>query len=59
MYFYLLLQIWVKMLVKNISKILNSKCSQNHLSHAKQYATDLFNTSSKRVVQKQWRQPVV
>ena len=47
------------MLVKNISKRLNSKYSQNHLSHAKQYATDLFKTSSKRAVQKQWRTPVV
>ena len=41
-----------KNISKNISKILNSKYSQNVLDHAKQSATDGSETSSKRVIQK-------
>ena len=41
-----------KNIIKNISKILNSKYSQNVLDHAKQSATDGSETSSKRVIQK-------
>ena len=37
---------------KNISKNLSSKYSQKLLDHAKQPATDAFNTASKRVIQK-------
>ena len=37
---------------KNISKILSSKYSLKPLDHAKTSATDGFNTSSKRVIQK-------
>ena len=37
---------------KNISKILGGKYSLKLLDHAKQYTTDLFKTSSKRVIQK-------
>ena len=37
---------------KSISKNLNSKNSQKILDHAKQYATDAFNTASKRKIQK-------
>ena len=44
---------------KNINKSLNSKYSQNLLDHAKQSATDAFKTSSKRVIQKQLKQPVI
>ena len=33
---------------KNISKSLNTKCSQKLLDHAKQFATDAFKTSSKK-----------
>ena len=37
---------------KNISKSLNSKYSKKPLNHAKQSATDAFNTFSKIVFQK-------
>ena len=37
---------------KNISKNLSNKYSQKPLGHAKQSATDAFNTASKRVIQK-------
>ena len=37
---------------KNISKILGGKYSLKLLDHAKQYTTDLFKTSSERVIQK-------
>ena len=37
---------------KNISKKLSVKYSQNLIDHAKQSATDLFKTASKRAVQK-------
>ena len=37
---------------KNISKIFNSKYSQNVLDHAKQSATDASGTSSKSFIQK-------
>ena len=47
-----MLKIWVKILLKNISKSLISKYSQNPLGHAKQSATDAFKTCSKRVTQK-------
>ena len=49
-----LLKIWVKILVKNISKSLSSKYSpgmlamhHNHLDHAKQSASDALKTASK------------
>ena len=41
-----------KYIGKNISKSLNSKYNQELLDHAKQSATDVFKTSSKRVIQK-------
>ena len=57
--FCLLLKIWVKILVKNIGKILSSKYSQctlamrqKLLDHAKKSATDAFKTASKIVIQK-------
>ena len=37
---------------KNISKNLSSKYSQKRIDHAKQFATDVFETASKRVIQK-------
>ena len=43
---------WLKKIVKNISKSLNSKYRQKRLDHAKQSATDVFKTSSERVIQK-------
>ena len=56
---YPLLQIWVKLLGKNISKKLNGKYSpgmlamhQKLLDHAKKPATDALQTFSKRVIQK-------
>ena len=42
----------VKILVKNISKILSGKYSQKLLDCAKQSATDELKTSSKRIIQK-------
>ena len=36
---------------ENISQILISKYSQKPLDHAKQYATDVFKTFSKKVIQ--------
>ena len=39
-------------IVKNISKNLNSKYSQKLLDHPKQSATDVLKTASKRVIQK-------
>ena len=36
---------------KNISKNLNGKYSQKLLDHAKQYAADALQTTSKRVIQ--------
>ena len=42
----------VKILVKNISKILSGKYSQKLLDRAKQSATDELKTSSKRIIQK-------
>ena len=41
-----------KIIGKNISKSSNSKYTQKLLDHAKQSATDDFETSSKRVIQK-------
>ena len=37
---------------KNVGKNLNSKCSQEHLDHAKQSAVDAPKTTSKRATQK-------
>ena len=37
---------------KNISKNLSSKYSQKRIDHAKQSATDVFETASKIVIQK-------
>ena len=37
---------------KNISTNLSSKYSQKRIDHAKQSATDVFETASKRVIQK-------
>ena len=45
--FCLLIEIWVEILIKNISKNLNSKYSQKLLDHAKQSATDALKTASK------------
>ena len=42
-----------KCIGKNISKNLSSKYSQKLLDHAKQSATDAFETTSKRVIQKE------
>ena len=50
--FCLLLTIWVQILVKNISKKLSDKYSQKLFDHAKQSATDVLKTTSKRVIQK-------
>ena len=41
-----------KNMVKNISKSSSSKYSQKLLDQAKQYATNFFEPSSKRVIQK-------
>ena len=41
-----------KNIAKNISKNLSSKYSQKRIDHAKQSATDVFETASKRVIQK-------
>ena len=38
---------------KNVSKNLNSKYSQKLHDHAKQFATDVFKTASKKAIQKQ------
>ena len=48
-----------KNIVKNISRILSSKHSQKLLDHAKNSAKDAFKTSSKRVIQKQRKQPEI
>ena len=48
-----------KNIVKNISKTLSSKCSQELLDHDKQSATDAIKNNSKRVVQKTTKQPVI
>ena len=45
------LKIWVKTLVKNISKILSGKHSQKLLEYAKS-ATDAFKIASERAIQK-------
>ena len=37
---------------ESISKTLSGKCSQKLLDHAKQSATDVLKTASKRVIQK-------
>ena len=37
---------------KDISKNLSGKCSQKLLDHAKQFATDVLKTASKRAIQK-------
>ena len=44
---------------KSTSKNLSSKYSQKILDHAKQSATDLLDTASKRAIQKQQKQPVI
>ena len=48
--FYLLLQLWLKILAKN-SKNLNGKYSQKPLDHAKQSAADALKTTSKGAIQ--------
>ena len=50
--FCLLLKIWVKNISKNIIKILSGEYSQKLVDHAKQSATDVFKTASKRAIQK-------
>ena len=50
--FCLLLKIWAKIMLKNISKHLIGKYSQKLLDHSKQSATDAFKTASKRAIQK-------
>ena len=47
-----LLKIWVKILVKKISKNLRGKYSQKPLNHAKKSATYILKNSSKPVIQK-------
>ena len=47
-----LLKIWVKILVKKISKNLRGKYSQKPLNHAKKSATYILKNSSKLVIQK-------
>ena len=49
----------VKNIGKSISKNLSSKQCQKILDHAKQSATDLLKTASKRAIQKQQKQPVI
>ena len=44
---------------KNISKNLSSKYSQKLLDHAKQSATDLLKTASKRAIQNQQKQLLI
>ena len=41
-----------KKIGKNISKSLDSKYSQKRLDHAKQSATDAFETASEKEIQK-------
>ena len=48
--FYLLLQIWVKYVGKNITKNLNSKYSQKFLDNAKKSAADAVKTDLKRAI---------
>ena len=43
----------------NISKNLSGKYSHKRLDHAKESATDVFKTSSKRAIQKQQKQLVI
>ena len=50
--FFLLLKIWVKILVKNISKNLSGKYGQKLLNHAKQSTTYSIKTASKKAIQK-------
>ena len=47
-----LLKIWVKILVKKISKNVRGKYSQKPLNHAKKSATYILKNSSKLVIQK-------
>ena len=42
--FCLLLKMWAKISVKNISKNLSSKCRQKSLDYAKQSGTDALKT---------------
>ena len=44
---------------KNINKNFSGKYSQKLLDHAKQSATDAFETASKKAVQKQKKQLVI
>ena len=46
MYFCLLLQIWEKILLNNISKNLSGKYRQKTFEYAKQSATDALKTAS-------------
>ena len=50
MRFCLLLKLWTKALVKNIS--LSGKYSQKVIDHVKQSATDVFKTALKKAIQK-------
>ena len=45
--------------VKNMSKNLNNKYSQQLLDSTKNFGADAIKTSSKRVIQKQQRQLVI
>ena len=49
--FSVFLRMWVKTLVKNISKNLSGKYSQKLLDYDKKSATDSFKTASKRAIQ--------
>ena len=42
----------VKNIGKSLSKNLNNKFSQKHLDHAKQSATSVIKTTSKKAIQK-------
>ena len=50
--FYLFTKNMGKNINENITKRLNHKYSQKHLDHAKQFARDAIETTSKRPTQK-------
>ena len=50
MNFYLSLKTWVKILLKNISKMLSGKYSQKLFDDAKKFAIDALKTISRRVI---------
>ena len=50
--YWLLLKKMSKNIGKNISENLSVKYKQNRIDHAKQSATEVFQTGSKRAIQK-------